>query len=348
MKFSICIPNYNYGRYIGETIQSVLDQDYEDFEILISDNQSTDNSWEVIQGFAAKDKRIKAWQNAANLGFAGNLDAVSSKASGDYHLLVSSDDLMNPGALSFYANFIQAIGEERIAFSASTTKIDAAGDYMENGKPNSKLWLPGDIDTKLSEKFGCNIYKVSSGEMLRRCLSSFYGPFHFVSACYNHRDYAAAGGYGGSRMMNPDKWFHWRLLAQTDTVYFIDQQLFSYRWHTNNQTALQKESGALKFFIDEYRSSFEVTKEMLSHANMSTEAVQQSFIHNTIHKYTFSYIKRGQIEMARRIYNLGWACYPEVMIKSKYSWLLGTLLLMGKIGTILAREVKKNYSSTEA
>ena len=71
MKFSICIPNYNYDQYIGETIQSVLDQDYGNFEIIIADNQSTDRSWGVIQEFAAKDNRVRAFQNAANLGFAG-------------------------------------------------------------------------------------------------------------------------------------------------------------------------------------------------------------------------------------------------------------------------------------
>ncbi len=342
-KFSICIPNYNYGQYIGETIKSVVEQDYDNLEVIISDNRSTDNSWEVIQEYVQKDKRVHAYQNVSNLGFAGNLDAVSSKASGQYHLLVSSDDLLNPGALAFYARFIEAVGHEKVAFSASTTKVDSTGNFLEMGRPNSKLWITSDKEEALSEKFGCDIYKVASGEMLRRCLLSFYGPFMFVSACYNSEDYATAGGYGGSRMMNPDKWFHWRLLAQVDFVYFIDKQLFKYRWHDNNQTAQQKESGALKFYIDEYRSSFEISTLMLEKANLSSEEVKRSFVLNSIQKYSFGLIKRGQPAMARRVFYLGWAAYPSIMLRSRYSWMLLVVLLLGQIGVYLVRPFKDNY-----
>ena len=343
MKFSICIPNYNYGQYIGETIQSVISQDYENIEVIISDNQSTDNSWQVIQEYAQKDPRVKAFQNLSNLGFAGNLDVVSAKATGDYHLLVSSDDLINPGALAFYARFIEAVGQDKIAFSASTTKVDSTGNFLELGRPNSKLWKTSDQDETLSNQFGCPVYKVASGEMLRRCLLTFYGPFMFVSACYRAEDYLAAGGYGGSRMMNPDKWFHWRLLGQTDYVYFIDKQLFSYRWHDTNQTAQQKSSGALKFFLDEYRSSFETSDRMLAKAGLNGDELKRSFIYNSICKYTFSYIKLGQIRMGWRVFRFGWACYPDLMWKNKYAWLLYSLLLSGKLGTLIVKPLKANY-----
>jgi len=347
IKFSICIPNYNYDQYIGQTIQSVLDQDYGDFEILIADNKSTDNSWEVIQHYAANDSRIKAWQNAANLGFAGNLDAVSSQAIGDYHLLVSSDDMMNPGALAFYARFLESIGDAKAAFSSSTMRIDAESKPIGSDGARNALWKKTDLDHALSEQFRCNIYKVASGEMLKRCLLSFYGPFNFVSTCYRAIEYHCAGGYGGSRMYNPDKWLHWRLLVHTDFVYFIDQPLFSYRWHSANQAALQMESGALKYLMDEYRSSFEVDKPMLEKAGIGANEIKASFIYNIIQKNTFSFIKQGQLTMARRIYNFGWAAYPQEMRKSKYTWLLCPLLKMGKMSKLLIRPFKKNYSIVE-
>lgn len=343
MKFSICIPNYNYGQFIGETIKSVLDQDYLDFEILISDNRSTDNSWDVIQEFAAKDMRINAWQNAANLGFAGNLDAVSSRATGDYHILVSSDDLMNPGALQFYAEFLDMIGKEKIVFSSACTRINAEGRPLGYDGPKSRLWQKSDLDDKLSSKFNCPVYKVPAGEMLRRCLHSFYGPFNFVSTCYNAKDYLLVGGYGGGRMYNPDKWFHWKLLAETDHAFFIDKPLFSYRWHQNNQAALQRESGALKYFVDEYRSSFEIDETMLKKAGMSEGDVKYSFVYNVIQKHVFSYLKQGQVIMARRIFNFGWATYPGEMRKSKFTFLFFLLLKLGKIGTLIARPFKRNF-----
>ncbi len=94
MKFSICIPNYNYGDYIGRTIASVIDQDDRDFEILVSDNRSSDDSIDVIKGF--NDPRIKLHVNACNVGFAGNLDKAASMATGDVMILLSSDDVMLP------------------------------------------------------------------------------------------------------------------------------------------------------------------------------------------------------------------------------------------------------------
>ena len=56
--FSICIPNYNYAHYLGETIESVLNQNFEDFEICIADNASNDNSWEVINSYIEKNPHM--------------------------------------------------------------------------------------------------------------------------------------------------------------------------------------------------------------------------------------------------------------------------------------------------
>ena len=100
MRFSICIPNYNYARYLGQTIQSVLDQQDVEFELLVSDNASTDNSVAIVHGFA--DSRIRLKVNACNVGFAGNLDRVAEMATGDYMIMLSSDDIMHPRALSTY------------------------------------------------------------------------------------------------------------------------------------------------------------------------------------------------------------------------------------------------------
>jgi glycosyltransferase involved in cell wall biosynthesis len=124
MKFSICIPNYNYGQYIGDTIRSVLEQDFNDFEIIISDNNSTDKSWKIIEDYALKDNRIVVHQNKVNIGFSGNLDLVSSHASSEYQILVSSDDLINQGALNFYQRFVEQCGSDKIIFSSSCLRID--------------------------------------------------------------------------------------------------------------------------------------------------------------------------------------------------------------------------------
>ncbi len=97
MKFSICIPNYNYERYLGRTIRSVLDQPDADLEILISDNASTDGSVALAHSFA--DPRIHIHVNSVNVGFAGNLDRAARMATGQWMIMLSSDDLAPAGAL---------------------------------------------------------------------------------------------------------------------------------------------------------------------------------------------------------------------------------------------------------
>ena len=63
---TIFTPNYNKSKFLPETIESVLSQTYTNFEYIIVDDCSTDNSWEIIQSYAAKDNRIKSYRNELN------------------------------------------------------------------------------------------------------------------------------------------------------------------------------------------------------------------------------------------------------------------------------------------
>ena len=95
---SVLIPNYNYGRYIGETIESVLDQNQPRVEIVVADNASTDESAEVVTRYASRGVRLSV--NPCNVGFAANLERVAAMATGRRMLLLSSDDRMRPGVVA--------------------------------------------------------------------------------------------------------------------------------------------------------------------------------------------------------------------------------------------------------
>src|SRR5215470_9359773 len=119
MKFSLCIPNYNYAGYIDRLIKSALAQTHADFEVLISDNASTDKSVEVVKSFT--DPRIKLRVNACNVGFAGNLDKVVQMATGDRIAVVPSDDLLAPQFLALYQRLLEKLGAagERAVISST-------------------------------------------------------------------------------------------------------------------------------------------------------------------------------------------------------------------------------------
>ena len=91
-EISICIPVYNAEKYIEETIKSVLNQSFSNFELIIIDNHSTDDTVNIVKEF--KDERIKLFQNNKNLGMVRNWNECLNKVQGKYIQFVCSDDVL--------------------------------------------------------------------------------------------------------------------------------------------------------------------------------------------------------------------------------------------------------------
>lgn len=97
LKFSVLIPVYDMETTIGETLKSILAQSYKNFEIIVQDNDSRDNTAKIIKSF--KDKRIIYFKNQKNIGPALNLVYGQKNCSGDIIYLMAADDLMDRDAL---------------------------------------------------------------------------------------------------------------------------------------------------------------------------------------------------------------------------------------------------------
>ncbi len=96
MKVSVLTPAYNVEQYISETIESILSQTFSDFEFIILDDGSTDNTFEIATEYAKKDSRIKVFKNEKNLGIAGNRNKLLTLAKGEYVAWQDSDDISLP------------------------------------------------------------------------------------------------------------------------------------------------------------------------------------------------------------------------------------------------------------
>ena len=98
MKISIITASYNYENYIKETIQSVIDQTYQDWEMIIVDDDSKDNSVEIIKTYCDNDKRIKLYthENNENKGLSQTIQLGLSKAQGEWIIFLESDDILTP------------------------------------------------------------------------------------------------------------------------------------------------------------------------------------------------------------------------------------------------------------
>lgn len=97
LKFSVLIPTWNGGHVLGETLRSLLSQSFNNFEVIINDDCSTDNTIDVAQGF--DDDRIRIFRNDKNLGYPGNLEAARQYAGGDIIYLLAQDDILGIDAL---------------------------------------------------------------------------------------------------------------------------------------------------------------------------------------------------------------------------------------------------------
>ena len=107
---SIITPAYNSATYIAETIESVLAQTYTNWEMLIVNDCSKDNTAEIVQSYAAKDKRIKLINLTQNSGVAAARNTAIEKAKGRYIAFLDSDDLWKKEKLQKQLSFMQQNG----------------------------------------------------------------------------------------------------------------------------------------------------------------------------------------------------------------------------------------------
>lgn len=121
-KVSVLMPNYNCEPYLEEAINSVLNQTYNNFEFIIIDDASTDNSWKIIQKYAKKDKRIKAHKNKENLGRAKTynkaLKLISQESA--YFFFMGSDDLIK-----------EKLIEKKISYLEKRKDLDGLGSSID-------------------------------------------------------------------------------------------------------------------------------------------------------------------------------------------------------------------------
>ena len=142
---SILIPVYNRENLIEETVQSALNQTYKNFEIIVVDNQSTDNTWEVLQKVASQDERIKIFQNETNIGPVRNWKRCIDEASGEYGKILWSDDLIG---LEFLEKTVPYLENEDVGFVFTGTEI-----FIDGTDKKSSHYFIGETGIYESEKY---------------------------------------------------------------------------------------------------------------------------------------------------------------------------------------------------
>ncbi|WP_147918520.1 glycosyltransferase family 2 protein [Ruania zhangjianzhongii] len=125
-RLTIGLPVYNGEAYLAETLESLLAQDFEDFELVVSDNASTDATVSIVESFAERDARVRLVRNDRNRGAAYNYNRLVADSDAELFKWSGYDDLLEPGYVRSCVAALDANPAAVIAF-AQATIIDGAG-----------------------------------------------------------------------------------------------------------------------------------------------------------------------------------------------------------------------------
>jgi glycosyltransferase involved in cell wall biosynthesis len=106
-KVSVCLLTYNHRNVIASTLQSVLQQEFDDFELIVSDDRSTDGTYAELLALADSEPRLRVIQPPRNLGMAGNANFTVARARGQYIALLHHDDIYSPRLLAAWVDVLE-------------------------------------------------------------------------------------------------------------------------------------------------------------------------------------------------------------------------------------------------
>jgi len=136
MLFSIIIPVYNVEPYLRQCLDSVIHQDYSDYEIICINDGSTDNSLAILKMYSKSDNRIKII-NQKNCGLSAARNAGILEATGDYILFLDSDDWLEQNALQILA--VKQYGEDLVCFNGRRAFEDGKTEMPDSGIVENNL-----------------------------------------------------------------------------------------------------------------------------------------------------------------------------------------------------------------
>jgi len=224
-KLTVLLPIYNVAPYLDQAIESVLSQTFKDFEFLIIDDGSTDDSVAIVEKYT--DSRIKLVKHTVNKGLIATLNEGLALAKGEYIARIDGDDLWSsPDKLQMQFSYLHA-HSDCVLIGTAATAIDADGHFLYN------MLVPiTDEDIQL--------------KML--ATNCFFHP----SVVFNKKVALELGGFLTSDLYVED-YSLWLRMGRTHTLSNIDKPLLSYRVHTSGVT--------FKNNLIQARNSLKVVKE---------------------------------------------------------------------------------------
>jgi len=228
-KVSIIMPVYNSEKYLEETINSVLGQSYSNFELIIVDDGSTDNSLNISREFAKEDKRVTVIALKENQGFAVARNEGLKRARGEFITGMDSDDIMLPNAVKVRVEFLNSHPEVDLVFGKIHKVIDREGNPIENA-----------LFEEIQQFYGRNKEYNFYGKVKKLELGI---PNADVTSILRRNLLFQTGYYEESLLVGADKDFFFRAFRRSNPTY-VPEPVILYRLHDSNLSGMvDKETG---------------------------------------------------------------------------------------------------------
>ena len=213
-RISVCIPTHNSAQYLADTIESVLCQDFGDFELVICDNASTDETERVCNGY--DDPRLRYVRFGELVGQAANWNRSLALANTDYVVLLHADDLLLPEFLHRASKVLDEVKEVGLVH-CSVQHIDASGLPLHLQRLYGEDRIDsGDVLLRRLLLDGCVVNP--AGVLVRRSVYNSVGPFT-------------------ERVVWGVDWHMWMRIALCSHVAYLAEPLACYRQHPQSGTA---------------------------------------------------------------------------------------------------------------
>ena len=213
---SVIVPIYNVEKYVHESIESILNQTFIDFELIIVDDASPDGSLEICQELAQYDTRIKIIRHTYNQGLGAARNTGMYQSRGKYIAFLDSDDLMVPTALETFYN----------AAMKNNADVVHCSHYLEREELPDGTFAPQ--YKKIGDKVPITgmLYADRNKRLLDR-----YNDFQewmMVWLNFYRRDFLMKNALKNPRMLSEDNAFHIALLCLTDRYFYVNEALHIY------------------------------------------------------------------------------------------------------------------------
>lgn len=249
---SVIIPVYNHEKFVAETIDGVISQTYKNWELLIVDDCSTDESWGIIQECAKKDSRIKAFRNDTNKGLIPNWRFLIDNSKGEYIAFLEGDDFFYKDNLAKKIEIFERYSGLGMVYCNFNVVNEKGNIIVEDYR------LFQEAKTYRNRSISPSEYLLSKFHLINS-----YGQIMIQKSILKEVGYPRTLD-PSEKVFLPSDWdFNFRISTQTK-IYYVDEVLFGYRRHSSNSSYdAVKAYEHISLLLEEYEREFSKDEKVL-------------------------------------------------------------------------------------